>query len=89
MFIQRAPCPDVAPSEIAIDHDHILCPFHDGIVDGDALASLISGIDASLFLLRDYVVADTKDVLLVCPKRDEAELKQLIETVLKKRSDIQ
>lgn len=39
--------------------------------------------------LDDYVVADTKDVLLVCPKRDEAELKQLIETVLKKRSDIQ
>lgn len=39
--------------------------------------------------LDDYVVADTKDVLLVCPKKDEAELKQLIETVLKKRSDIQ
>ena len=38
--------------------------------------------------LDDYVVADTKDVLLVCPKKEEAELKQLIETVLKKRSDI-
>lgn len=39
--------------------------------------------------LNDYVVADTRDVLLVCPKKDEAELKQMIETVLKKRSDIQ
>ncbi len=38
--------------------------------------------------LDDFVVADTQDVLLVCPKKDEAELKQLIEKVLRERSDI-
>ncbi len=36
--------------------------------------------------LNDYVLADTQDVLLVCPKRDEAELKQVIESVLKQRA---
>lgn len=37
--------------------------------------------------LDNYVVADTQDVLLICPKHTEAGLKQIIETVLEKRGD--
>lgn len=37
--------------------------------------------------LDNYVVADTQDVLLICPKNDEAGLKQIIETAWEKRID--
>ena len=37
--------------------------------------------------LDNYVVADTQDVLLICPKHNEAGVKQIIEAVLEERGD--
>ena len=37
--------------------------------------------------LDNYVVADTQDVLLICPKHSESGLKQIIEMALEERGD--
>ena len=70
-----------ADSNARIGGDALYFDTHNTLVKEDHPDKLLV-----LAGLNDYVVADTQDVLLVCPKSDEAELKQVIETVLKQRA---
>ena len=45
---QRPPCSEVAPSEVGRYDVNLLCFLHDGVIDRDALAFGIYGIDAFL-----------------------------------------
>ena len=48
--VERVPCADVRPTEIAFEHIHVLGFFHDADVNGDVVALSVNVADKGGFL---------------------------------------
>jgi mannose-1-phosphate guanylyltransferase len=57
---------------------------HDGCYAYDTSKSIVSVADGKVAVIKglsDYIVVDTDDVLLVCPRSDEQSIKKYIDDV--------
>ena len=57
---------------------------HDGCYTYDTVKSIVSVPDGKVAVIKglnDYIVVDTEDVLLVCPRSDEQSIKKYIDDV--------
>ena len=57
---------------------------HDGCYTYDTHKSIVSVVDGKVAVIKglsDYIVVDTDDVLLVCPRSDEQSIKKYIDDV--------
>ncbi len=62
----------------------------DNVIIYDSINSLISAPDEKLLVLQgldDFIVVDTKDVLLICKKEKEQQVKEFLSEVKKKKGD--
>jgi len=62
----------------------------ENILTFDSINSLVSAPEEKLLVLQgleDFIVVDTKDVLLICKKDKEQQVKEFLSEVKKKKGD--